>query len=174
VSFRLILVAATTTGLAVPAIATPGVELAQATPAKPAPQAPKPVTRATVIQDLDTTFKAVDTNHDGVLDKNEMAAAQTAALQQRTAREQQRAGAEFTKLDTNKDGQLSKAEFLAALQPVRARETPDQMVAQLDANKDGKVSVEEYRAPRLAGFDKLDANHDGTVSPQEIQAARKK
>jgi hypothetical protein len=164
--------AAAAAGLAVPALANPGVQLAQATPAKPAPQGPKAVTRAAVIQDMDTTFKAVDSNHNGALEKSEIATAQAATLQKATSVEQQRLVAQFDKLDTNKDGQLSKAEFLAAVPAVRARETPDQMLSQLDANKDGKVSVEEYRAPRLAVFDKVDANHDGTVSPQEAQAAR--
>lgn len=173
-SFRLTLMAAATAAIAMPALATPGVQLAQATPAKPAAaQAPKPLTRAAAIQDLDTSFKAIDTNHDGVLEKEEIAAVQAKALQNATSNEQRRLDAEFTKLDTNKDGQLSKAEFMAAAPAVHARETPDQMLAQLDANKDGKVSVEEYRAPRLAAFDKLDTNRDGTVTAQEVQAARK-
>ena len=173
-SFRLTLLAALTAGIAVPAAATPGVQLAQATPARPAAQAAKSVTRAAVIKDMDGTFQNLDTNHNGALEKSEIAAAQAKALQARTSRDQQRLSAEFTKLDTNKDGQLSKAEFLAAAPAVRASETPDQMLSQLDANKDGKVSVEEYRAPRLAGFDRLDSNKDGTLTSAEAQAARRK
>jgi hypothetical protein len=46
-----------------------------------------------------------------------------------------------------------------------------QALAQLDKNKDGKVSLDEYRAPKLASFDKLDTNHDGTINAAEKQAA---
>ena len=79
--------------------------------------------------------------------------------------------AEFTKLDTNKDGQLSKAEFMAAA-PTGSNVQPNgaAIVSQLDKNKDGKISLDEYRAPRLAVFDKLDANHDGTISAAERQS----
>jgi len=63
---------------------------------------------------------------------------------------------------------------MAAAPPARARETPDQMIAQLDKGKDGKVSFDEYAAGPLAAFDKLDTNHDGIVTPQDQQAARRK
>jgi Ca2+-binding EF-hand superfamily protein len=90
------------------------------------------------------------------------------------AAELQRLEAEFNRLDTNHDGQLSKAEFMAAAPPVRARETPQQLIAAMDGNKDGKISLQEYEAAPLSNFNKLDTNHDGTVSPQEMQAARPK
>jgi len=94
-------------------------------------------------------------------------------LQQRVTKVRGNVEAEFTKLDTNKDGMLSKAEFMAAA-PTGPSKAPDgaAVVAQLDKNKDGKVSLDEYRAPRLAMFDKLDTNHDGTISATERQAAQ--
>ena len=140
-------------------------------PAKPA-TAPKSTTRAEFLGNVQTRFNAIDTNHDGVVDSNEVTAAQQRELQQARAIEQQRLDAEFAKLDTNHDGQLSKAEFMAVAPPVQARTTPQQIIAALDANKDGKVSLQEYQAPPLANFNKLDANHDGVVTPQEIQAGR--
>jgi hypothetical protein len=150
---------------------------AQAAPAKAAPAqaaAPQQVTKADFLKDVDTRFNAIDANHDGVITKEEIAAAQAKALQQAQAAEDQRMEAEFKKLDTNKDGQLSFAEFKAAAPALRVGESADQMLASLDANKDGKVTKQEYEARPLANFEKADANHDGVLTAQEVAAARKK
>jgi hypothetical protein len=144
-------------------------------PAAAAPaaaQAPKSTTRAQFVASVQQRFNAMDTNHDGVVDANEVAAMQQRELQQARAVEQQRLTAEFNKLDTNKDGQLSKAEFMAAAPDLKPRVTPQQVIAQVDSNKDGKISFQEFEAGPLASFNNVDANHDGTVTPQEIQAAR--
>lgn len=145
---------------------------AAAPAASPAAEQPKPMTREQFLSNLQARFNAVDTNHDGVLEESEIAAAQQKELQQLQAAEQQRMDQEFQRLDTNHDGQLSKAEFMAAAPPVRPRETAAQLLGALDANKDGKVSRQEYQSRPLETFSKLDANHDGTVTTQEIQAAR--
>jgi hypothetical protein len=150
---------------------------AQAAPQKSAPaqgSTPQSVTRADFLKDVDTRFNAIDTNHDGVITKEEIAAAQTKALQQAQAAEDQRMDAEFKKLDTNKDGQLSFAEFKAAAPALRVGESADQMLANLDANHDGKVSKQEYEARPLSNFEKADANHDGVLTAQEVAATRRK
>lgn len=146
--------------------------VAPAAAPKPAAQAPKSTTRAEFLSTVQQRFNAVDTNHDGQLDANEISAMQQRELQQARAAEEQKLDAEFTKLDTNKDGQLSKAEFMAAAPPLQARATPQQMIGQVNSNKDGKISLQEFEAGPLGTFNKLDANKDGTVTPQEIQAAR--
>jgi Ca2+-binding EF-hand superfamily protein len=156
--------------VAAPALAT-AVAPAPAKPSAPA-AAPKPTTRAEFVSNIQARFNAVDTNHDGFLDANEINAAQGKEVQQARAVEMQRLEAEFNKLDTNHDGQLSKAEFMAAAPPLRARESAQQIIGAVDANKDGKISLQEYEARPVANFNKLDTNHDGTVSPQELQAAR--
>ena len=160
--------------LAGAALAAPAAQMAQAQTARPAQaqQAPKPMTKGDFTKSLDARFTAVDTNKDGALTRDEIAAVQTRALQQVAVQQQQRIAAEFQRLDTNKDNQLSIAEFRAAAPPVRAEQTPDQMLAQADSNKDGRISVQEYRAPQLANFDRADTNKDGTVTPQEVQARR--
>lgn len=126
-----------------------------------------------MIKGIDANFKAIDTNGDGTLSSNELAAAEGKVQQQRIAALRSRVDAEFTKLDTNKDGQLSKSEFMAAA-PTASSATPNgaAIVTRLDSNKDGKVSADEYRAPVLGQFDKVDTNHDGTLSPTERQAAQ--
>jgi Ca2+-binding EF-hand superfamily protein len=143
----------------------------KAAPAKPA--AAQTLTRVALTQNLDKTFKVIDTNGDGTLTQAEISAAEMKVLQNRAGAMRSRLDAEFTKLDTNKDGSLSKAEFMAAA-PAGPTTAPNggPALAQLDKNKDGKVSLDEYRAPQLATFDKLDTNHDGTISSAERAAAQ--
>ena len=145
-----------------------------AAPAKPA-QSAQPPTRAALTKSIDASFKASDSNGDGVLSVQEVSAAEAKGLKQRVGVARQRMEQEFTKLDTNKDGQLSKAEFMAAA-PTGPTTAPNgaNILAQLDKNKDGKVSVDEYRAPLLGRFDAIDTNHDGTISNAERQAAAAK
>lgn len=138
----------------------------------PAAGAQKPMTRQEFIANVQARFNAMDTNHDGVLDAAEVAAAQQKEIAEANAVERQRAEAEFARLDTNHDGQLSKAEFMAAVPSVKPNQTPQQIIGSFDTNKDGKISAQEYEARPLASFDRIDTNHDGVISPQELQAAR--
>ena len=140
----------------------------------PSQQGPHPVARATVAGQLDSAFAAADTNHDGSLSIAELQALQTKELQQVTANLRAQLQARFKQLDTNKDGQLSFQEFLASVGEVRSKETPAQILQSYDTNHDGKVSPAEFRAPRLAQFDRLDANHDGTLTPAEELAGNRK
>ena len=133
--------------------------------------APKPISRTDYVKSIDARFNAMDTNHDGVVSKAELAAELQKELDTAKAQVTQRLRQQFTQLDTNKDGQLSFAEFSAVIGNVHSVETPDQKLQQLDTNHDGKITAEEYRAPELAKFNKVDTNHDGVVTPAEIQAA---
>jgi Ca2+-binding EF-hand superfamily protein len=166
-----LMIAAMAAAAAGPAFATAAAPRPTPAPAA-APAAPKPVTRAEYLQEFQARFNAMDTNHDGVLDSSEVAAAQQKQLEAARAAEQQQLEADFAKLDTNHDGQLSKAEFMAAARPIQLSQTPQQVIADVDSNKDGKISLQEFEARPLANFDKVDANHDGIVTPQEVQAAQ--
>lgn len=137
-----------------------------------AQQPAKPITRTDFIKSVDARFNAIDTNHDGKISKEEMAAEQQRELQQAKAAIAKKMEDQFRQLDTNKDGKLSLQEFMAAAPPVRTSETSDQLVARLDTNHDGTVSVDEFRAPELAKFNRIDTNHDGVVSPEELRAAQ--
>jgi len=144
--------------------------LAIGTPAL-AQQAGKPIARADFIKNLDTKFNGIDTNHDGRVSRDEIAAAQQRDLQAAKAALDKRLQDGFRKLDTNRDGKLSLEEFMASEPAIKTTVTADQMLQNLDTNHDGKVSVEEFRAPQLATFNRIDINHDGVVTPQEYQAA---
>lgn len=135
-------------------------------------QAPQPITRAQVSQQLDTEFKDLDANHDGKLSKAEVQGAMT----RRAAEAQTEVNAQlktvFDKIDTNHNGQISLAEFEAqqkiSVDPAKV----DARIQQLDTNKDGMVSADEYRNGTLSEFDRADTNHDGVVSPAEAGAGR--
>jgi Ca2+-binding EF-hand superfamily protein len=146
------------------ALAFSGVALAQQQ------AAPKPITRAQLSAQLDATFKAVDTNHDGSISTAELQAQQTKELQALQAQARAKLQEDFNRLDTNKDGQLSFAEF-SAVASVKPSQTAAQLIASMDTNHDGKVSEAEFEAGRLALFDKIDANHDGVVTPEEVRRA---
>lgn len=158
--------------VATPALAT--VAPASEHPAPAKAQAPKPMTREQFLASVKARFDAIDTNHDGVLEQSELAAAQQKQVARARAIQQQRLEAEFAKLDTNHDGQLSKAEFMAALPPIEPRVTAAQILGALDKNHDGKVSLQEYEAGPLENFAKLDANHDGVITAEELRAAQKR
>ena len=123
----------------------------------------KPMTRSEFLAKIRARFDAADTNHDGYLEENEIAAAQQTTAQRLTLAEEQRFGAAFAKLDVNHDGQLSKAEFAAAAPGIKTRQTPQQIIQQVDKHKLGKVSFADYSAAPLAAFDKQ--AHDGVVTP---------
>lgn len=94
--------------------------------------------------EADALFNKIDTNHDGKLDKSEMAAYRKAAWEQRRTEMKAEFEAKFKAADKNNDGALTKDEFKAAFPRMANR------------------------------FDKLDANHDGKVTMAEIQSDMQK
>jgi len=159
-------------------LASAALALASAASAQPAAQAqpaqgPQQISKADFTKNVDARFGSIDTNKDGNLSKDEVAAVQAKALANAAAAEQKQMEADFKKLDTNHDNSLSLAEFKAAAPALRPRQTADQMLAELDSNKDGKVSAAEYRSGPLANFDKADADHNGVLTAQELQASRR-
>lgn len=146
--------------------------------AAPAPRKPVPAatsasqsqepSRAQLIKNLDAQFKALDKNGDGMLEKDELAAAQAKSIEQQLTNVRARMDTEFTKLDTNHDGQLSRAEFLVAA-PVAPTTAPDvsRGFAEFDKSKDGKVTLAEYQTQMLARFDAMDKQHKGSITEQD-------
>ncbi len=107
-------------------------------------------------------FKETDTNNDGALTKDEMAA----------SRMQRLGGA-----DADKDGFISAAELTehhAAMMRARQDKHFTGFAGRFDANKDGKVALDEIKSFDPPFFKNADANGDGKLTPDEMKAARGK
>lgn len=108
-------------------------------------------------------LQALDVNHDGVIDSNEIA----------------NASSELLKLDKNGDGQLTADEYLPPRpQNMNTNDTgrtfrppPSPLVQALDVNHDGIIDSNEI-ANASTELLKLDKNGDGQLTPDEYRPHR--
>jgi Ca2+-binding EF-hand superfamily protein len=138
-----------------------------AAPAAPAAAGPVPVPRADFLATMDSEFKRMDANKDGILTRKEVEDYQH-AVALRAA--QERNVALFLMLDKDKNGTLTPAEF--ADLPMNMPEPNSAAVfTQTDLNRDGQINIVEYRTGKLSAFDRMDTDKDGVVTPAEMRAA---
>jgi len=144
--------------------ATGGPARGQSPSAYPSVGTIQQVTRGALVRTLDEQFRAADKNGDGLLSKEELAAAELKKIRQQAASVRATLAAQFSRLDMNHDEQLTKAEFMLAA-PELPAVAPDVSAdfAQFDRNKDGKVTFGEYESVMLERFDSLDRNHQGKL-----------
>lgn len=148
--------------------------LAQAQSAAPRTATPKqsaltpvPVPRAAYLETMDSEFKKMDADRNGILTKTEIELFQRAtAMQQARSRHD----AIFNELDSDRNGQLSKAEFARALTAAPIA-NPSPLLGHADFNRDQTVTLVEYRTAKLGIFDRMDADKDGVMSVAELRAA---
>ena len=136
--------------------------------APPAPVQGAPMTRADVIARLRAEFAVFDTNKDGYVSQQELAAGLAADQARAVAEMRRRRAAAFDAMDTNHDGQLSRDEFLAAGPQPGPVPDGSAILARLDANHDGSLSFDEFAARALAAFDQRQASQ-GQANPQQAQ-----
>jgi Ca2+-binding EF-hand superfamily protein len=109
-------------------------------------------------------FSRLDTNHDGVITKEEHSAAAEARVDKM-----------FAAVDTNHDGKITQDELRASAEARRAamKAKFDARIKAADKNGDGVLSKDEAAALPMLGrrFDRLDTNKDGYLSSDEIEAA---
>lgn len=202
------------------------------------------VTRDEMLSHVRAMFARIDTNHDGIITRGEladfhermmhaMAGRDSARHRMMSARFEgfgsngdsaKRRAALFDRLDTNHDGVISKDEFMAARRSMReSRATamhynagnepemtplPDmrmrkihmdhaemhdpsmlqmgahrpamghgfgaRLFAMADRNPNGSVSLAEVEAAALQHFDQIDLNHDGKITPDERRQAHER
>jgi Ca2+-binding EF-hand superfamily protein len=94
------------------------------------------------------SFAAIDSDHDGTLDLEEVKRA---------------AGKLFDQLDADHDGTLTRSEL--------RRRVSAKAFAAADTDKDGTLSKDEYLALVEQRFKAADVDHDGTLSPSEFRFA---
>lgn len=115
--------------------------------------------------DRGAMFDKLDTNHDGVISREEFMAGQPSAREERVIFMMRDAHAK------NGTGQPEPHEM-----PMRGAAMGMGFAGHLfeiaDANHDGRVSLKEAEDAALARFDRMDLNHDGKVTPEERQQAR--
>lgn len=148
----------------------PGVASSQAAAqrtAAPAATGPVPVPRGTFISTMDTEFRKMDADKNGILTKKEVEDFDRAML---GIAIDNRRRALFAALDADHNGVLTPQEF-ARLQLPAPQINIAPLFAQNDLNKDGQITLVEYRTAKLANFDRMDTDKDGVVSPAEMKAA---
>ena len=129
---------------------------------------------------LEQTFEQMDVNHDGIIDQQELRAAQEAQSKTRAAPTFQpkytpqrtsvsshpalsKAGSvnsqTFEQMDVNHDGIIDQQEF-------RAAQETQQTFEQMDVNHDGILDQQELSVNSQT-FEQMDVNHDGIIDQQE-------
>lgn len=103
-------------------------------------------------------FDKLDTNGDGKITQEEMAAAREAR---------------FAKVDADGDGFVTQEEMTAHMM-ARHEERMKKMFERQDADGDGKLAAGEFGGHGAKMFEMMDADGDGAVTKEEAKAAREK
>ena len=164
------------------AVLAAGVAFAQPAPVAPTqpPQMAKTQTRDDVSARIAQMFARLDTNHDGVIVKQEVESARAQFAERMKQHAEQRGqkgdrSKAFDRIDTNDDGNISRQEFAGAPRgPGKGMHGgfAGRIFDMADTNKDGRVTLVEAQQAALQRFDRADLNHDGILTPEERSQSR--
>ncbi len=105
---------------------------------------------------LTENFAAIDTNTDGKITQEELAAYRTS---------------EFAAADTNGDGALSAEELQAQMLAQMLSRQSARMIDNLDDDGNGTLSAAELgEGPVAENFARIDTDNDGAISQEEAEA----
>lgn len=147
--------------------ASPAPAFAAQAPAPIIAPAPVPVPRTDFIATMDTQFRHMDADKDGIVTRKEIEDFQQ-AMSFMVIDNQRRAL--FAALDTDHNGVLTPQEF-AHLNMPAPKISADADLQQADLDHDGKITLVEWRTAKLRNFDNMDTDKDGVVSVEEMRAA---
>lgn len=114
--------------------------------------------------DAEMILKKLDTNNDGVIDKDEAANDERKGISDR-----------FDEIDANEDGVINLEELKASLEGgKRKKPNAKKIIKQIDDNGDGKLNKLEVAAKKnrliSKNFDEIDANDDNEIDLKELKA----
>ena len=102
-------------------------------------------------------IRQADTNHDGLISRDEFMSARAAR---------------FDKMDRNHDGYLDDADLPRFVSSRAGAADKFHAVLQMaDADHDGRVGHGEFVDGGSRMFGMIDANHDGVIDPDELRRA---
>ena len=121
-------------------------------------------------------FDRLDTNHDGVISREEYMAARPGVQERRIFVMREGGGSAAPGAPTapgapGDPGMHGVMEMHLHGAAMRRGSFGGHLFETADANHDGRVSLQEAETAALAHFDKADLNHDGKVTPDEREQA---
>ena len=113
------------------------------------------------VEDPGTAFDKLDTNHDGVISRQEFMSGHARINENRViVMNGEGAGPPMPPMNMHMHSMGGGMGFAGRLFDMA------------DTNHDGRVSLQEAESAALAHFDKADLNHDGKITPDERQKVR--
>jgi Ca2+-binding EF-hand superfamily protein len=108
-------------------------------------------------------FDKLDTNHDGVISRQEFMAGHARMHERHVI---------IMREERSSDGKSGADHMMMRMHGMGDRDFVDHLFAMADANHDGRISLKEAEAAMLAHFDRMDLNHDGRITPDDHRNVR--